>query len=341
MCPVCRDVHGVSNIVCRSCFAQSWHGRCYRCREAWARRSQSQFCNGCYSELFPSFADLVAIGVGRFRSLPPYEWNKRWGPAWFEEKFVGMRFAGVVLDEKMCLAIAEHVPTWSRHLQRLCGKLQGQIQLTQKLIDNIAGCGFTEEGDVLTSRWAGGFIQLFCMIRRCQMHDGMCEHPRCYALQVEGTDPWSVPACCVFSSTCACVPSNPRPEGKLCFMELIEAVAESHPKRLALGDLIDTATWGQFIVMDAYSKYWLNDYSIYFVTICDRSWDKAVALHVGPRLGHFLGHEHRCVTPYLCWNCHEEEHDIVSLHKFTYGRSLIECLECRRQRLGKSPCSFY
>ena len=77
MCPVCRDVHGVSNIVCRSCFAQSWHGRCYRCREAWARRSQSQFCNGCYSELFPSFADLVAIGVGRFRSLPPYEWNKR------------------------------------------------------------------------------------------------------------------------------------------------------------------------------------------------------------------------------------------------------------------------
>ena len=78
------------------------------------------------------------------------------------------------------------------------------------------------------------------------MDDGMCEHPRCYALQVEQE-------------------ASPRPEGKLCFMELTEAVAASHPKFLVVGDAIDTATWGQFVVMHEYSRHWRNDYRMYLL----------------------------------------------------------------------------
>ena len=213
-----------------------------------------------------------------------------------------MQFAGVLLDEKVCLAIAEHVPSWSRHLQRLCGKPKGQIPLTQGLMDNIMGCTFLEEGDALTSRWAGGFIQLFCMQQRRQCDDGMCGCPRCYALQDE-----------VYQITSATGDEMyqplPRPEGKLCFMELTEAVAASHPRFLSVGDAIDTATWGQFVVMDAYSTHWLNDYSIYFATACDRSWDKAVALHVGtpPSVDRVPRH----VTEHLCTQCCDVEHDRI------------------------------
>ena len=60
-----------------------------------------------------------------------------------------------VLDEEMCLAIAENVSAWSRHLQRLCGKLEGQVPLSKTLMDHIMGCQFQCEGEVLTSRWAG------------------------------------------------------------------------------------------------------------------------------------------------------------------------------------------
>ena len=154
----------------------------------------------------------------------------------------------IVLDEKMCIVIAEKVPVWSRHLQRLCGKLEGQVPLSKKLMDNIMGCQFQCEGDVLTSRWAGGLIQGFCTECRSQLtRDNQCDHPRCHALQ------------------------SARPPGKLCFMELIEAVAAALPKRIVIGDSIDTATWGQFIVMDDYSKYWLNDYSTYFSDVCGSS----------------------------------------------------------------------
>ena len=92
----------------------------------------------------------------------------------------------------------------------------------------------------------------------------------------------------------------PRPEGKLCFMELTEAVAASLPRLLAIGDSIETATWGQFVVADEYSRHWLNDYGLYFATICDSSWDRAVALHLQDRPLPRKFPSHRCVTKYLC-----------------------------------------
>ena len=85
---------------------------------------------------------------------------------------------------------------------------------------------------------------MFCMTSRRQMDDGMCDCSRCYALQVEHQ----------------AMLGAGRPEGKLCFMELTEAVAASLPRLLAVGDTIDTATWGQFVVMDDYSCHWLNDF---------------------------------------------------------------------------------
>ena len=113
----------------------------------------------------------------------------------------------------------------------------------------------------------------------------------------------------------------PRPEGKLCFMELTEAVAASFPKRLAIGDSIDTATWGQFVVKDAYSTCWLNDYSIYFATTCDHSWDKAVALHVS------YPPTPRYVTEHLCAGCGGREHRTAA---FLAGLPLRRpfCMEC-------------
>ena len=69
-----------------------------------------------------------------------------------------------------------------------------------------------------------------------------------------------------------------RPSGKLCFMELVEAVAAKLPQCLAVGDSIDTTTWGQFVAMDKYSICWLNDNSSYFLNVCGSSWDKAVSL---------------------------------------------------------------
>ena len=332
MCTDCLDVHGVDSIVCRSCYAQGWSGRCYRCREAWAQWSQSQFCAKCYNCLFCDFPHRVAIAVNVFRSLPPGEWNKRWGPAWFAEKYVGVQFAGVTLDEKMCLAIAGQVPLWSRHLQRLCGKFEGQVPLAKGLIDHIMGCRYQQEGDALISRWAGGFIQLFCMTNREQMHDGTCGCSRCYTLQVEQ---WE----------------SPRPEGKLCFMELIEAAASSLPKFLAIGDSINTATWGQFVVKDDYSLHWLNDYSSYFATVCDRSWDKAVALHVRCCWNSVLNSHARCASEYLCRNCGGRELPSSVLWDLwgpyphclhgPFSRISFTCLECHRKEESRSPCYFY
>ena len=124
---------------CRSCFAQQWKGRCYRCRTSWAQRLQSHFCISCYTELFPG----AEVGIDVFKNLPFGEWHKRWGPEWFEDKFVGMRFPFVtgnqvkyfVLSETACLTIAEEVPSWGRHLQRLCGQFEGKVPLTQTLMD--------------------------------------------------------------------------------------------------------------------------------------------------------------------------------------------------------------
>ena len=42
VCATCLGVRGWGKIVCRSCFARDWKGRCYRCHKAWARRSQSR-----------------------------------------------------------------------------------------------------------------------------------------------------------------------------------------------------------------------------------------------------------------------------------------------------------
>ena len=97
-------------------------------------------------------------------------------------------------------------------------------------------------------------------------------------------------------------------------MELIEAVAAALPKRIELGDSIDTATWGQFIIMDDYSKYWLNDYSSYFSDVCGSSWNKAVALYVHdwPNLQHGRRH-YRWVTDYLCESCGEKRSTVRSV----------------------------
>ena len=117
---------------------------------------------------------------------------------------------------------------------------------------------------------------MFCMAHRVQMSDGMCGCPRCYALQVQGVD-WA-------SREGGDLPQCKRSEGKLCFMELTEAVVASHPKLLAVGDIINTATWGRFVVRDHGSKHWLNDYSLYFADVCHGSWDRVVALHARPRV---------------------------------------------------------
>ena len=188
-CATCFEEQG-DKAVCRSCLWRDWQGRCYRCRDKWAQRSQSQYCRKCHGHLFP---DLAAIAVDVFDSLPPGEWYKRWGPAWFSEKSVGMKIAYAsngkearlvgskvypwevaralssapentryfVLDTEMCLAIADKVPKWGRHLQRLCGKFEGRVPLGQSLLINIMGCQFQYEGEALTSRWEGGRVPCF------------------------------------------------------------------------------------------------------------------------------------------------------------------------------------
>ena len=312
-----------NRFYCRSCFAQQWKGRCYRCRKEWAQRSQSHFCIKCYDELFPD-AD---VGINVFKTLlPPSEWYKRWGLEWFERKYVGMRFPYVtgnhvkyfILDERACLEIAEKVPTWGRHLQRLCGRLEGQVPLTRALMEKIMGCSFRHEGAALTSRWKGGFIRGFCMESRTQLTiKERCRHPRCHALQHQGLDY-----------------ATERPEGKLCFMELVEAVAAELPHSIAVGDTINSATWGQFIVMDDYSMCWLNDYSRYFSHVCGSSWEKAVALYVRPWFG---SHPPRFLTEYLCADCRPRE------RRFERKESddLHLCAECYRKFKRKSECAFY
>ena len=282
-CDICLNLHGFDH-PCRSCFAREWKGRCFRCGEKWAQRSKSHFCSSCYEVLF-LHPQQVAIEV--FRNLPEHEWYARRGPAWFHKKHVGMMFPlypkmthvgaeeiiernYVLLDEEMCLTIAEAVPTWARHLQRLCGKLQGQVPLYHSLFSKIMGCPFQYEGEALTSRWEGGLIEDFCVVTR---EVTACDHRRCKALQA------------------------PRLSGKLCFMELVEAVAAKLPICAAVGDTIDTASWGQFIVKEADVQHWLNDYSNYFANSCDWSWEKAVTLYVKSH------RRYRLVTTYLCALC--------------------------------------
>jgi hypothetical protein len=96
---------------------------------------------------------------------------------------------------------------------------------------------------------------------------------------------------------CAAIRAQRRPPGKLCFMELIDAVAAALPRNVAVGDIVDTATWGQFVVRDDYASYWLNDYSIYFLTTCGSSWEQAVVLYMEAL------YAFRPVSAYLCRSC--------------------------------------
>ena len=359
-CASCFDVQG--GAFCRSCFARDWKGRCYRCREKWAQRSQSHYCRKCHSQLFQ---DPINIAIAVFSSLPPREWYSRWGPAWFHRKRVGMQIPYVsngmrlelsgssimpwrervviarceagrakepedieyfTLDEETCLAIAKEVPTWGRHLQRLCGKFEGQVSLVQNLLVNIMGCQFRYEGEALTSRWEGGLVPGFCSHDCRQLtRDDRCEHQRCHALQA------------------------PRHPGKLCFMELVEAVAGALPRRLAIGDSIRTASWGEFVVMDDFSKIWLNDYSSYFSEACGSSWDRAVAIYVGGYPGLPRGSAYRAASTYTCWRCGEDRaagreiHALCSEVKFAIhtqcpGVRTLICLECSQKDHRKSLC---
>ena len=356
-CATCfEDVQGCK-AFCRSCFARDWKGRCYRCSEKWAHRSQSQYCRKCHGQLF---RDPVDIAIDVFASLPPSEWYSRWGPEWFRGKRVGMKIpytssggrsklagpsiipwedrreenASFTLDEEMCLAIAEKVPTWGRHLQRLCGKFEGRVSLVQRLLVNIMGCQFQYEGEALTSRWEGGLVPGFCFHQRRQLTWAhRCRHARCHGLQA------------------------PRQPGKLCFMELIEAVAEALPRRLAIGDSIHTASWGEFVVVDDFSKIWLNDYSSYFASACGSSWGRAVAIYVGGHPGAPRNEWYRSVSTYMCLTCGEDRaaggkmHAMCSDVKFAIhkecpagGRFCLECWRQLRQRdsgRSETPCQYY
>ena len=127
MCDMCVSLH--NKVVCRSCFARDWQARCFRCRDAYAQRSQSHFCGTCYNKERKSVARNV------FSSLPPSEWRMCWGPAWFDRRYVGsmlplmpnMTDVGfkeleegkyILLDEGLCLYLAEKAPAWRRHLER-------------------------------------------------------------------------------------------------------------------------------------------------------------------------------------------------------------------------------
>ena len=231
-----------------------------------------------------------------------------------------------VLDTEMCLAIADKVPKWGRHLQRLCGKFEGRVPLGQSLLINIMGCQFQYEGEALTSRWEGGRVPGFCS-EECRQftREYRCDHKRCAALQA------------------------PRAPGKLCFMELVEAVAGALPGRLAIGDPIVTASWGEFVVMDYCVKVWLNDYSSYFHDICGSSWDAAVALHVDAWPNRRGGH--RLVTRYACALCGEERMAAKFMHglrldvKFAVHQQCPDgelfCLECTQKASRQTPCRFY
>ena len=236
------------------------------------------------------------------------------------------------LDVKTCLAVAKQVPTWGRHLQRVCGKFEGQVSLVQSLLVNIMGCQFQYEGEALTSRWEGGLVPGFCHFKCEQVaRDDRCEHPRCHALQA------------------------PRQPGKLCFMELVEGVARALPRRVAVGDPIHTESWGEFIVKDDFSKFWLNDYSTYFADVCGSSWEKAVALYVGGfpnRRGVTGSAGFRFVTSYMCAQCGEDRAAGQSIHSLcrevqfalntTCPRGEVYCLECFRKLMTRqTACQFY
>ena len=109
----------------------------------------------CYNLLFvyPD-KERKSVAFNVFSSRPPSEWRMRWGPAWFDRRYVGsmlplmpnMTDVGfkeleegkyVLLDEGLCLYLAEKAPAWRRHLERLCGRMTGQVPLTSGLFDAI------------------------------------------------------------------------------------------------------------------------------------------------------------------------------------------------------------
>jgi hypothetical protein len=102
---------------------------------------------------------------------------------------------------------------------------------------------------------------------------------------------------CEYHPRCLAIRAQRKPPGKLCFMELIDAVAAALPRNVAVGDIIDAASWGQFVVRDDYARYWLNDYSVYFLTTCGSSWEQAVVLYLD---AHYA---YRPVSAYLCRRC--------------------------------------
>ena len=76
MCTICHDLH--HKFICRSCCAQGWQGRCFRCCKKWSQRTKSQFCIDCYNVLFV-YPDVERKEVAAevFRSFPPGEWYLR------------------------------------------------------------------------------------------------------------------------------------------------------------------------------------------------------------------------------------------------------------------------
>ena len=135
-------------------------------------------------------------------------------------------------------------------------------------------------------------------------------------------------------------------------MELVEAVAGVLPRRLAIGDSIQTASWGEFIVMDDFSKIWLNDYSSYFSEACGSSWERAVAIYVGGHPGLPRGCGYRVASTYTCLQCGEDRaagfqiHALCSEVKFAIhaqcpGTASMLCLECTQKGFRKSLCQVH